>query len=215
MQALIFDLDGVITNTSAEFHYLSWQRLADEEGIPFSREANHRLRGVNRMESLKRFLNGLKITPEQEADWLRRKNAYYHELLQQMSPADRLPGISDILDQARDAGIKLGVASASRNARAVLAKLQLLDYFEVVGDAYSAVNPKPAPDLFIWVAGYLHTHIKQTIVFEDSFSGIQAALHAGFWTVGIGEDEVRHAHLRYQTLENVSLQMILEQFEQF
>jgi beta-phosphoglucomutase len=210
VQALIFDLDGVITDTSAEFHYLSWQQLADEEGLPFSREANHRLRGVNRMESLKRFLNGLTITAEQQTDWMHRKNAYYQDLLPKMSPADRLPGITEILNEAREAGLKLGVASASRNARDVLERLELLSYFDVIGDAQSAVNPKPAPDLFIWVAGYLRAHIRETIIFEDSKSGVEAALNAGFWTVGIGGDEVRKAHICYQTLRNITLSEILQ-----
>ena len=57
LQAIIFDLDGVITDT-AEYHYQAWQRLADEEGLPFDRKINEHLRGVGRRESLEIILAG-------------------------------------------------------------------------------------------------------------------------------------------------------------
>ena len=57
IRAFIFDLDGVITDT-AEYHFLSWKKLADEEGLPFTREDNEQLRGVSRRESLLRLLKG-------------------------------------------------------------------------------------------------------------------------------------------------------------
>lgn len=57
LQAVIFDLDGVITDT-AEFHYLAWKKLADEEGLPFDRTLNEKLRGISRRESLLIILDG-------------------------------------------------------------------------------------------------------------------------------------------------------------
>ena len=65
LQAIIFDLDGVITDT-AEYHYRAWQRLADEEGLFFNREINERLRGVGRRESLEIILAGQPATEAQQ-----------------------------------------------------------------------------------------------------------------------------------------------------
>ena len=61
IQAILFDLDGVITDT-AEFHYQAWQALADAQGLPFDRAANEKLRGVSRRESLELILAGRRIS---------------------------------------------------------------------------------------------------------------------------------------------------------
>lgn len=202
LSALIFDLDGVITAASAEFHYLSWRRLADEEGIAFTRADGEHLRGINRSESLTRFLNGHTVTATQRQDYLQRKQRYYLELLQQMTAADRLPGVAALLDQARSAGVKLAVASASRNVRAVLQKLQLDDYFDVIGDPSCVVNPKPAPDIFLWTAGYLRVSVREVVVLEDSAESVRTAIDAGFRTVGVG---VASADLMVYDLSDINL----------
>jgi beta-phosphoglucomutase len=194
IKALIFDVDGVITDT-VEYHYRSWRRLADEEGIPFTREDNEKLRGVTRRESLRRLLKGRAISEEDAAEWMARKNNYFLEYLDEFTPADRLPGVAELISAAKDKGLKLGVASASRNARPVLERLELLDQFDVVADAYTVTRNKPHPDLFMWVAGALGVMAHEAIVFEDSEAGVEAALTGGFHVVGIGSIEVQRAHL--------------------
>ena len=206
LQAFIFDMDGVITNTT-EYHYLSWKRLTEEEGIPFTREDNEALLGLSRGESLDRILKGRTLDEATRQDWLTRKNAYYHEYLKQLGEEDRLPGITDLLHGAREAGYRLGVASSSRNARAVLEKLSLLEAFDVIGDGYSVVNTKPAPDIFIWVAGGLGVSPDQALVFEDSEAGIEAAHKGGFWTVGVGD--LPGAHVTVASLSSYTLSEIL------
>jgi beta-phosphoglucomutase len=205
LDALIFDLDGVITATSAEYHYQSWQQLADEEHLPFSREDNERLRGVNRMESLSRFLNGRVVSASQRQDYLERKQRYYLALLDGMTAADRLSGVVELLDSARAEGIPLGVASASRNADVVLEKLDLRHYFDVVSFADCVANPKPAPDIFLWIAGYLRARVAYTVILEDSLESILTAKAAGFWTVGVGLPADSPAHLSVPDLTHVRL----------
>jgi beta-phosphoglucomutase len=192
--AFIFDLDGVITDT-AELHFLSWKQLADEEGLPFTREDNEQLRGVSRRESLNRMLKGRPIDEVTANTWMERKNNYYRKYLETITPEHALPGVRGFLDEAQAAGMKLGIGSASKNARDVLARLGLLERFGAVGDGYSVVNTKPAPDLFIWVAGGLNVPPTQAVVFEDAEAGVEAALAGGFWTVGIGTANVQKAHL--------------------
>jgi beta-phosphoglucomutase len=191
MQGLIFDLDGVLTDT-AEFHYLSWKHLADQIGIPFTRQDNHALRGVSRRISLGRLLKG-DIRPDAEMEAMMKiKNDYYLELVEQTSPADLLPNVGEFLHEAKALGFKLGLGSASQNARLVCDKLGILSLLDVVGDAFSVVNSKPAPDLFVWVAGGLGLSPADCVVFEDAESGVDAALAGGFYTIGIGEAERLH-----------------------
>jgi beta-phosphoglucomutase len=194
IRALIFDLDGVITDT-AELHYRAWKQLADEEGIPFTREDNEQLRGVSRRESLNRILRGRPIDEPTAQAWMARKNAYYLEFLKGITPADILPGVVDFLTSARSRGLKLALGSASRNAREVLERLDILSLFDVIGDGHSVVNSKPAPDLFLWAAGGLGVNPTHAVVFEDAEAGIDAALAGGFWTAGIGSANVGHAHI--------------------
>lgn len=211
IRAFIFDLDGVITDT-AELHYRAWKRLADEEGLPFTRADNEHLRGVSRRESLNRILKGRPIDEPTAQAWMTRKNTYYQDYLTELTTADTLAGADEFLKTARQAGVKIGLGSASRNAREVLGRLALLFLFDVVGDGYSVVNAKPAPDLFVWVAGGLGVNPTQAVVFEDAEAGIDAALAGGFWTVGIGSANVQHAHvLAPEGLAALQLGALLEQ----
>ncbi len=194
IRAFIFDLDGVITDT-AEFHFLAWKQLADEEGVPFTREDNEQLRGVSRRESLSRMLKGRPIDEQTAQVWMTRKNDYYVRYLDEVTPSHLLPGVGAFLQAAHAAGIKLGIGSASKNAKNVLERLGVIDMFGVIGDGYSVTNSKPAPDLFIWVAGGLHTPPVEAVVFEDAEAGVEAALKGGFWTVGVGQSNVQQAHL--------------------
>jgi beta-phosphoglucomutase len=209
IRGLIFDLDGVITDT-AEYHFLAWKRLADEEGIAFTREDNEALRGVSRRESLNRMLKGQPIDEATAQAWMERKNNYYLDYLDEITPNGRLDGVNDLLAQAKAAGMKLGLGSASKNAHKVLEKLGMADTFDVVGDGYSVVNPKPAPDLFVWVAGGLGVYPTQAIVFEDAEAGIDAARAGGFWTVGLGAAAGEHGHIRLPSLAGASLRAILQ-----
>jgi len=210
--AFIFDLDGVITDT-AEFHFLAWKQLADEEGLPFTRADNEQLRGVSRRESLNRMLKGRPIDEVTAESWMERKNNYYRKYLETITPEYALPGVFAFLDEARAAGIKLGIGSASKNARDVLARLKLLERFDAVGDGYSVVNTKPAPDLFIWVAGRLNVPPPQAVVFEDAEAGIEAALAGGFWTVGIGTANVQKAHVVTSGLGAVTMGDVLRRIQ--
>jgi len=154
MKGLIFDLDGVITDT-AEYHFLSWKKLAEDEGIVFTREDNEALRGVPRRASLELVLKGA-IRPEAEMlAMMERKNNYYLDYVAKMTPANLLEGVHDFLKTARELGFKLWLGSASKNAHLVCELMGVIDLFDVLGDGYSVVNAKPSPDLFVWVAGGL------------------------------------------------------------
>ncbi len=212
IRAFIFDLDGVITDT-AEFHYLAWKQLADEEHIPFTRLDNDQLRGVSRRESLNRMLKGRPIDEATASVWMERKNDYYRHYLETITPENRLPGVTEFLTEARQMQIYLGIGSASKNAKDVLKRLDLLKFFDAIGDGYSVVNTKPAPDLFIWVAGRLDTPPTEAVVFEDAEAGIGAALAGGFYTVGIGTANVARAHLVVDGLHAISPNDVIQKME--
>ncbi len=203
IRGFIFDLDGVLTDT-AEYHYLAWQRLADEEGLPFNREANEALRGVSRRESLLHIVGDKEYTEEQLQEMMDRKNGYYVESIQNISPKDLLPGVLTLLDELRQAGIKIAIGSASKNAHTVVEKLGIGDKIDAIADGYSVQRPKPAPDLFLYAAQQLGLEPKQSVVVEDAEAGIEAALAGGMWTVGLGPTtRVGAAHIVLPSLDGV------------
>jgi len=211
-QAILFDLDGVLTDTS-EYHYRTWKRLADEEGLPFTREENDaHLRGVSRRESLMYILSlgNRTYTEQQIQEMMDRKNRYYTEMIKGMTPSDLVPGGGQLLQSIHNAGIKCAVASASKNCRTVLERLGIVDAFDGIADGYSVTNTKPAPDLFVYAAGLTKTPTGACLGVEDADAGIEAIKNAGMQALGIGPRERFHRADRVlPTLANVSLEDIL------
>jgi len=205
LRAVIFDLDGVLTDT-AEFHYLGWQRLADEEGIDFDRDANEALRGVSRRDSLLRLLGERKVDDASFAEMMERKNRYYLEHLQGMGPRDALPGAVELIADARRRGLQVAIGSSSKNATLVLDALGMSELFDAVADGNSVEKAKPAPDLFLAAAEMLGQPPEACVVVEDAASGVDAALAAGMTAVGVGPpDRVGHAHHRFDSTQAVDL----------
>ncbi|MGC9521468.1 MAG: beta-phosphoglucomutase [Anaerolineae bacterium] len=212
IRAFILDLDGVITDT-AEYHFQAWKRLADEEGITFTREDNEQLRGVSRRRSLELLL-GDHLTSYDEAALQRlmtRKNHYYQELLQQISEKDFLPGARELMTEIRGHGLSMAIGSASKNTKTVLAHLGILDAFDVIADGYSVEHGKPAPDLFLFAADQMAVAPADCAVIEDAASGIEAALAAGMIAIGVGPIErVGRAHFVYDRTADIDLNKILK-----
>src|SRR5215510_12464968 len=98
IRGFIFDLDGVLTDT-AEYHYRGWKRLADEEGIPFTRADNEALRSIPRRESLMLILKGRKYPEEKIREMMEHKNNYYLAFIQEITPHDLLPGARELLEE--------------------------------------------------------------------------------------------------------------------
>ncbi len=209
IKAFIFDLDGVLTDT-AEYHYLAWKRMADEEGLTFNRKDNEQLRGVSRRASLELILQGQLLSEEKMQDLMDRKNRYYRDYINRISEKDLLPGALEILEELRSRNYKLALASASKNAPRVIELLGIAPFFDVIADGNSVKKTKPAPDLFLYTAAKLAVEPMCCLVVEDAEAGITAARAAGMTTIGIGPAErVGAADYIYPAVADIKLDEII------
>ena len=188
IKAICFDLDGVLTDT-AEYHFLAWKTLADNLGYTFDRDINERLKGVSRMKSLEIILevNSAegKFTEEEKEKLAAEKNDIYKELIKKVTPDDILPGVAEFIEKAKSAGMKLAVASVSKNARTVLEGLDLTEKFDYIADASKITKSKPDPEIFLTCAEALKISPQDCIGIEDAAAGIKAINSAGMFSVGI------------------------------
>ena len=192
-KAFIFDLDGVIVDT-ARYHFLAWQKIAESLGIEFTPEHNESLKGVSRIRSLDIILGlGNASASQQDKDiWLAQKNNDYLAYIENMDAGEILPGVTHILSFLKGKDQKIALGSASKNARPILEKVGIIGYFDVIIDGNDVTNAKPDPEVFLRAASLIGAKPEDSIVFEDSIAGIQAANIANMTSVGIGESAILH-----------------------
>jgi alpha,alpha-trehalose phosphorylase len=212
LRAVIFDLDGVITDT-ARLHYKAWKRLADEQGWSFNETLNEDLKGVSRLGSLDIILqyNRISLTSEEKHRLAEQKNSYYNELLSDLGPQDILPGIQNLLIELGKKGIKRIIASASKNAIRIIHQLNLGPipgaYFEAIVDPETVCCGKPDPELFLRAAELANAVPEDCIGIEDAQSGIEAIRSAGMIAIGVGRS-FKHADYSVQDTRKLSLALL-------
>ena len=187
----IFDLDGVIVDT-AKYHYLAWKNLANELGFEFTHEQNELFQGVSRKRCLEILLEigGIKATQEQFDTWMIEKNVDYLQYIDKMDASEILPDVPKVLDFLKAKNIPIALGSASKNAKPILEKVNLLSYFDAIVDGNNVTKAKPDPEVFLIAADKLGVSSSRCVVFEDAVAGIQAANAANMVSIGIGDSNV-------------------------
>lgn len=187
LKAVIFDLDGVIADT-ARFHYQAWKKLASEIGINLTYEFNENLKGVGRMESLDLILalTEKDYSNEEKIKLANKKNRYYLEFVNRMTPSDLLPGVVKCFEVIKDNNIKIVLASASKNSLDVIKRLEIKNYFNYVVSGKDILKSKPNPEIFIKAAKGIKVATKNCVGVEDSIAGILAINACNMFSVGIG-----------------------------
>ena len=215
-KVFIFDLDGVIVDT-AKYHYLAWKKLANNLNIDFTHEHNELLKGVSRVRSLEIILGlgNVEASDEQKNEWLVQKNKEYLEYIDKMDDSEILPGVMDVLNFLKENNQPIILGSASKNARPILEKVNILNYFDDIVDGNDVSNAKPDPEVFIVGAKKANQTNENSIVFEDSVAGIEAANVAGMTSIGIGESSVlNEAKYNFNNFTEISTDFLVELINQ-
>ncbi|EAC2547293.1 TPA: beta-phosphoglucomutase [Listeria monocytogenes] len=189
LKGVVFDLDGVITDT-AHYHYLAWKKTAESIGIEFDEAFNENLKGVSRIDSLLLILkkDGREndFTEEQIEALAADKNDFYVSLLKEITPADVLPGIKELIVDLKKQNLKCAIASVSKNARTVLSALEMEQEFDYIVDAAKITKSKPDPEIFVEACRGLGLETSAVVGIEDAQAGIEAINAAGIVSVGVG-----------------------------
>ena len=212
IQAVIFDLDGVIVSTD-EYHFEAWQRLARENGIPFTHEDNEQLKGVSRMESLELILrrSPKSFSEDAKQSMAAKKNSFYCELLKKLSPTDILPGVTLFLETLSKKGIRTAIGSSSKNAVPILHAIGLHRAFEAIADGTKIKKSKPHPEVFLLAASLLSVDPQNCLVVEDAEAGVEAGLAAGMKVLAVGSaSSLPKATFRAKDLSQISPDQVLK-----
>lgn len=210
LKGCIFDLDGVIVDT-AKYHFLAWQRLAEEMGFDFTEDHNEALKGVSRMASLEILLRvgGIVKDDEEKIELATRKNNWYVEYISRMTPDEILPGSIDLLNRLRSEGILTAIGSASRNAGMILDRIGLRKMFDTIVDGNKIHSAKPDPEVFLKGAEELGLAPENCVVFEDAQAGIEAAIAGGMKCIGVGSPlNLGRANLVVPDLKHITINQI-------
>lgn len=210
-RAVLFDLDGVVTDT-ARVHRSAWRRLfheltqhGDVGDVELSDEDYRRyIDGKLRAEGLQSYLDSRQAvippgTPDDSPDaitignLLRSKDRYFLAELDRRS-VEVIVSTVRWIQELRSAGVRTALVSASRNARYVLESAKLADYFDIRLDGVDAaklgLQGKPDPETYVEAAHRLKIPPSECVVVEDAIAGIQAAHHGGFGLcIGLGPEE--------------------------
>lgn len=214
IKGLVFDLDGVITDT-AKFHYIAWRDTVAKIGIALTEDVNESIKGLNRKDTLKAILDIYKVNLEETViDQLcEEKNNYYLRLLEtNLTENDLLAGIKELLIAAKQKGLKLSIASSSLNAKLILEKLKVIDMFDYIVNPKNVKNPKPFPDIYLDATYGIGLNPDQVVGFEDAIIGINGLNDAHIFSVGINANDINvknKSSLHYSTTKELDLEQIL------
>ncbi|GAB5494235.1 MAG: beta-phosphoglucomutase [Phototrophicaceae bacterium] len=213
VNALIFDLDGVLVDTM-RIHFQAWEALAEDHQLPFDQAMKDSFRGLPQSKCIKRLFANQALSETDTHKILQQKNDTYQAIIHDTPPNKLLvDGVLKFLESARNINLKLGIASSSVSADMVIQHTGLNNYVDVVANGLTVNNGKPATDIFVWVAGALRTLPSHCIVFEDGLVGLQAARQAGMFSVGIGTGYwlAENANWQFSDMKSIQLKHLLEQ----
>ncbi len=216
VKAFIFDFDGTIFDSESP-EYEAWREIFATYGIDLPFSVWQCSVGTSR----EAFDPALYLEQQIGAP-LNRKQLNQSRLIRTYEDTLNkpvLPGVMDYLQQAKERGIKLAVASSSPTdwVYCNLVRLKIADRFDVICCGDEVLRVKPEPDLFILAAGLLNVNPDETVVFEDSPHGITAAKAANMFCVAIPNPVTRsmvinHADILVDSLADLPIDHLLSHF---
>ena len=217
LKALIFDFDGLILDTETP-EYLAWKNIYQEHGFELPHEewtkivGGYGLSNFDAAEHLSHLSQG-------QLDSISLRTRHRSESGALIHAQEILPGVLDVIQEAKRLGLKLAIASSSPHVwvDTHASRLGIRQHFEVVicADDVGVGRTKPNPDLFLLALSQLQVQKNEAVVFEDSPNGITAARRAGIFVVAVPNQltstlNLEGADLQVESLADLSLHELIE-----
>lgn len=183
VRALIFDMDGVIVDSNP-WHRTAWEEYSRSLGVEMTAEMQQRMYGKRNDELIRDFY-GRHLDDAAVFAHGAAKEALYREMMKPHLNHALVPGIRELLDRHRDLALAVATNAEPPNVDFVLDETGLRSFFRVVVNGHEVTYPKPHPEIYLRVADALGMNPAECVVFEDSHTGVEAALAAGMEVVGI------------------------------
>jgi beta-phosphoglucomutase len=183
MIALIFDMDGVIINSNP-IHRQAWELYNRRFGVETTEEMHQRMYGKRNDQIVRDYL-GDHLSEAEVFEHGAAKERLYRELAGPHLASSLVPGVRGFLERHRNLPLAVASNAEAENVKFVLQAAGLGTFFRAVVDGHQVSRPKPAPDVYLKTAELLEVPPSGCIVFEDSYSGVQAAMDAGMRVVGL------------------------------
>lgn len=186
IQAVIFDLDGVIVNSNPAIEGF-WKDLANKHSIPLTEPLIRQwIHGRKIGDTLSGLFNHLSQKQLEEI----RASAYQFD--QHMQPGP-IPGIESFVQSLQTLQIPTGIVTSSHHSRmlAMITQLGLQEQFSHFVTAHDVSKGKPDPEPYLTMGAKMNIATENCLVFEDAISGIQSATGAGMHAIGIGKEDAR------------------------
>ncbi|MFP7734014.1 beta-phosphoglucomutase [Priestia aryabhattai] len=215
LQAIIFDLDGVIADT-VHLYYRANKKIADQLNVSFSEELNQQLQGISRIKTVELIAaqGNVRLTMEKKEQLAYEKNKYYQALIKEMTKDYLLPGIQLLLEDCKKQGIKMGIASSSSNANTVVDTLGIRSFFDCIVNVKEIKKGKPDPEIFLTAADQLNVKPHTCVAIEDGEAGIKAINQTDMVSIGVGK-HLKEGDVNFHVYSTVDLHLktIKEVFE--
>ncbi len=209
---VVFDMDGVLVDTY-QAHFRSWQQVAAERELPFSEEAFRKTFGKTSREIIAELWGKDRFDDTEIEEMDRRKEAAFRRLIENDFPA--MPGVMDLLDDLRAAGVRLAVGSSGPpdNVDFVVDRLQARGLFDAIVTGKDVRRGKPDPQVFLMAADRLGIEPSRCVVVEDAPVGIAAARAGGMASIGMvstgrSREDLQQADAIVQSLAEITPEMV-------
>lgn len=207
-KAILWDMDGVLADTS-QLHFKTWERVLNQQGIPFDRQKFHRIFGLKNRDLLP-YLANEPLEPHW-IDWISdQKELAFRQSLPGLQP---LPGVVDWLRRFNSWGWKQAVASSAppENVEDLVDVLGIRDYFDALVTP-GELPGKPDPAVFLKASQQLAIPVSYCIVIEDSIPGIEAAKHAGMFCIAVTTtnppEALSQADIVVETMDQLTIEQV-------
>jgi len=209
LEAVIFDMDGVITDT-VPIHFKAWKKMFENHGYYFDFQVyKEKVDGKPRLDGIASVATD--VEKENLIKMADEKQGYFLEFVK-LEPPEVFKDTMNLILELKENNIKIAVASSSKNTKLILEKIGIIDLFDAVVTGYDFEKGKPDPEIFLIAAKRLGVNSKNCIVIEDAIEGINAGINAGMKTIGIArhgnEKELSHAHVVVNSLKEINIDFL-------